>query len=406
MQVVPLQKASKQLGGFYVPLFEVRIEGVGLPRDVLRDVTEISYSDNIEEIDSLEMTVNNWDPTTNAFKYIGAETAQDLQGSGTRAQRFRLFEPCGREVQVHMGYVGNLTLMMTGQFTTMEPRFPSGGAPTLTVRGLNVLHKLRRKQYTYAWENKKDSEIARSLNNLNDPDDGNQRFPLPIEIDDNALGLEEAIEYVTQDNQYDIDFLLVRARQRGYVVYVREYDDGRRLYFGPSDTSREPVTYELAWGQSLMDFTPTLTTANQVASVTVNGWNRRTKEQISVTVTLDDLREQRNEDLHRLLEDRACTEPREEVVVNEPVFTEREARERALAILNDQQKVMVTASGTTVGLPELRAGRKVKIVGLGARFSGTYFVTQTTHTIGDGGYTTRFEARREDDGQSNGGGAS
>ena len=38
----------------------------------------------------------------------------------------------------------------------------------------------------------------------------------------------------------------------------------------------------------------------------------------------------------------------------------------------------------------------MQIGGLGSRFSGTYFVTDTTHTIGAGGYTTRFSARRED----------
>jgi phage protein D len=56
---------------------------------------------------------------------------------------------------------------------------------------------------------------------------------------------------------------------------------------------------------------------------------------------------------------------------------------------------MVKASATTVGLPDLRAGRRVQIAGVGSRFSGTYFVTDTSHTIGDGGYTTRFNARRE-----------
>ena len=44
-----------------------------------------------------------------------------------------------------MGYENNLTLMMKGNLTTMEPTFPSSGGPTLTVRGLNVLHKLRTK---------------------------------------------------------------------------------------------------------------------------------------------------------------------------------------------------------------------------------------------------------------------
>ena len=50
-----------------------------------------------------------------------------------------------------MGYENNLTLMMKGNLTTLEPTFPSSGGPTLTVRGLNVLHKLRSKQFTYAW---------------------------------------------------------------------------------------------------------------------------------------------------------------------------------------------------------------------------------------------------------------
>ena len=59
---------------------------------------------------------------------------------------------------------------------------------------------------------------------------------------------------------------------------------------------------------------------------------------------------------------------------------------------------MVKANGTCVGLPDLCAGQRVQIDGLGARFNGTYFVTATTHTINDNGYTTTFEARREDQG--------
>ena len=397
MALVTLKEESRRLGGFYVPQFEVKIHGVGLPRDVLRDVTEITYSDNVTEIDSFEMSVNNWDPTTNDFKYVGSETAADLEGKSERALRYKLFEPCSQAVDVLMGYLGELVPMITGQVTTMEPNFPTGGAPTLTVRGLNALHKLRRKQYTYAWENMKDSEIAESINNLRDPDSGEKRLPLPIKIEPNALNTEEAISYVAQQNLFDVDFLLIRARRRGYVFHLRKDADGNEeLYFGPSESKREPVTYHLKWGQSLIEFKPSLTTANQVASVTVNGWDRRTKKTISVTVGLEDLRSGRNQDLYRLLDDAGCGEAREEIVVDEPVFTENEARRRAEAILSDQTKAIVKASGSTIGLPELRAGRKVAIDGLGARFSGTYFVTETTHSINASGYVTRFQARRED----------
>jgi phage protein D len=57
---------------------------------------------------------------------------------------------------------------------------------------------------------------------------------------------------------------------------------------------------------------------------------------------------------------------------------------------------MVEANGETVGLPELRAGRKVQIENLGERFSGVYYVTESVHTIGGSGYKTTFKARREE----------
>jgi phage protein D len=156
------------------------------------------------------------------------------------------------------------------------------------------------------------------------------------------------------------------------------------------------VTFRLEWGKSLIDLKPTLTTANQVKSVTVNGWNRNTRRPISAAVDLQDPKLTKNRDLYTLL---TQCDPREEIVVDEPVFTEGEARRRAMAILMDRQKEMVKATATTVGLPDLRAGQRVQIEGLGSRFSGTYFITDTTHTINDSGYLTRFNARREDGGQ-------
>ena len=63
---------------------------------------------------------------------------------------------------------------------------------------------------------------------------------------------------------------------------------------------------------------------------------------------------------------------------------------------------------TSVGLPDLRSGCSVEILGFGVQtdasgdskgassdFNGEYFVTDSTHTIGGGGYRTEFTARRE-----------
>jgi Bacteriophage probable baseplate hub protein len=402
MPLITLRDESIQQGDFYVPRFEIKIAGVNLPLDVLRDVEQVTYKDNVKELDSFELTVNNWDAEAQDFKYVGSETADSLAKNPLHL----LFNPCRHNVDVFMGYGENLSLMVTGNFTTLEPNF-SSGAPTLNVRGLNVLHQLRRKPFSYAWEGEKTSKIAKSFETLPDPSDRKQkRFPLPVEIDPNSIEKEKKITYLAQNNQYDIDFLLALARRIGYVVFVKEEErtknrvvKPRRLYFGPSDANHPglcPVTFELKWGISLMDFKPTLTTANQIKSVTVHGWNRSTKQPITGRASLDDPKSKLNRDLYKHLEN--C-DAREERVVDEPVFTQDEADERARGILLERSKDLVKASGTCVGLPDLRAGQRVRIAGLGARFSGEYFITDTTHTISDAGYITKFNGRREEPGK-------
>jgi phage protein D len=408
MATTKLFEESISQGAFYVPRYEVKILGANLPRDVLYDIISLTYEDSSDTIDSFKMTVNNWDDQTRKYKYIGSETSAQLEPSHPDYPRMTLFEPCGKDVTISMGYRDRLVQMLKGNFMTMQPQFNESNG-TLNVTGLNVLHKLRRKQYSTTWTNKKDSEIAQNIATLTDG--GQKRFPLPIVIDQNAMGLEKPIPIVSQHNQYDIEFLMQRARMRGYVVFIQEADPatGRQeqLYFGPSKPGMIPglrdVTFELEWGKSIIDFTPTLTTANQIGSVTVRGWHRTRRQAISRTVTLDHPRIVANRDLHRIL--KAC-EAREELVVDEPVFTNCEALERAISILLDQTKLIVTATVRTVGLPDLRSGQIVVINGVGARLSGKYFIKKTTHTINDGGYITQFDCRREEFAPPPGGGAS
>jgi phage protein D len=408
MLTVPANAVSvAREGTFYAPTFEVRLKAAEttapskkLPPDVVRDVMQVTYKDSVNEIDSLELTINNWDAQARAFKYTGSEGS--VGGDERRSRFLGLFDP-GQELELAMGYGGNLRLMITGQITTLEPNFPASGSPTLAVRGLNVLHQLRRKQYTDYWPKDgqsevRDSDIAQEIGQKTE--DGKKRFPLPIRINSEARYAEPNEHHVMQTNQYDIVFLLARARQHGYVVLVEEFQDRgkpqKRLYFGPSEgkaPGERNVTYVLKWGESLVQFRPTLTTAKQVGSVTVRGWDRKAKQPIEVTVKWEDI------GINRDLGDiEQAFNQREEVVADRPVYSQAQAKALAADILKNQLKEMVKGSGATVGLPDLRAGRRVFIDGLGDRFSGTYFVTETTHTINDGGYTTSFSARREQEG--------
>ncbi|MEX2631485.1 MAG: hypothetical protein WD341_16245 [Tistlia sp.] len=384
---------------FYAPAFQVRIEGENLPRNVLRDVMELKYVDGLTEIDRFELSLNNWDPDRRRFKFIGSEPADYMTGADAASRLYRLFQPCEKTVEIKLGYSDNLLTMMLGNFTTVEPRFPADSAPTLTVTGLNVLHQLRRKKYTTAWVGRKPSWIARNIATLRDA--GKPRFPLPIAVDPEREEAEPTLDYTAQTNQYDVDFLLNLARQQGYELVVQEANEAagtpRRLYFGPGASARPPVNFRLDWGRTLIDFEPTITSHNQVKSVTVNGWDRQAQRAIRETVAFDDPELRRlNADLREFVQ---C-DPREELVVDRPVFSREQARDMARAVLRDRAASVVKAKGTTVGLPELRAGTKVRIGEIGARLSGEYLVTRTEHGLTDAGYTVRFEARREQLGEA------
>jgi phage protein D len=359
---------------FYVPYFQVKVGGRPQGQDVIRDILSVTYKDNIKELDSFEININNWDAETRDFKYSDQT----------------LFDP-GKEMELWMGYYGkdSLRLMLRGQITALRPGFPAGGGSTLGISGLNVLHKLRKEQRSQAYEKMTDTEVAKKIAN-----------DLGIKPKTNPAPKEERYDYLLQDNQYDIIFLMERARRIGYALFVEEKgEDGKakdpELFFGRSLDVRRP-TYELRYGRSLIDFKPDLTTANQVGEVTVRGWDQLNKKKIEATAKRSEIGVKGVGQAGGQEAIEQAFKQRKEVIATKPIQTEDEAKTLALRTLEENAKNMVKATGSTVGLPDLRAGSVVMIDGVGKRFSGRYFVVATTHTIGDSGYTTQFECRREE----------
>jgi phage protein D len=359
---------------FYVPYFEVKIAGHAQAQTVVRDITQASYKDNIQEIDSFELTVNNWDAATRDFKYSDGD----------------LFNP-GKELELWMGYYGkeNLRLMIRGQITALHPTFPAGGGSTLAISGVNLLHKLRTKQVSDTYENMTDSDVAKKIANR-----------LGIKIETNPSPDEERYKYLIQDNQYDIIFLLERARRVGYDLFVKEQGQGGKsqppvLVFARSLDVRRP-TYDLKYGRSLIDFKPDLTTASQLGQVTVRGWDRLNKKKIEETAKRSEVPIKGVGAAGNQAAIEQAFNQRVEIIATKPVESAQEAKRLALRTLEENAKEMVKATASTVGLPDLRAGGVVTIGGVGKRFSGRYFITASTHTIGDSGYSTQFECRREE----------
>ncbi|HEY0606877.1 MAG TPA: hypothetical protein VGD58_28415 [Herpetosiphonaceae bacterium] len=360
---------------FYVPSFELIMVDHRLGKDVIRDITQVTYKDSIDQIDSFEITISNWDAQTRSFKYSDKDT----------------FLP-GKELELWMGYFGKepLRLMIKGAITEMRPSFPAAGQPTLVISGLNLMHKLRTTQGTHTYEKMTDSQIARAVG---------QRLNMRVITNPLAEALEERYQYIIQEHEFDIVFLMKRARRIGYDLYVEERGMRLRsqqsaLYFGPTVNSPEDG-FRLTYGATLVEFTPSLNISNQVGSVRYRGWDAVNKCRIEHTAQREEItRRGVAPDAGRDAIERSFNN-RQEVIATRPVNSIREGQTMATETHENIAKELLTGSGSTVGLPNLRAGSFVHIGGVGKRFSGRYFVKSTTHTIADGGYTTRFDGRRE-----------
>jgi phage protein D len=152
----------------------------------------------------------------------------------------------------------------------------------------------------------------------------------------------------------------------------------------------------LEWGKSLIQFQPTLTTSQQVSEVTVRWWDVAQKKEAKVTVDRTMLPNSPLRDKKQLEALEEGFKEKKEIIVDKPFTTKKEAEEYAKAQLSGIAGKMVTARGSTLGTPDLRAGSRVEILGLGDTFTGTYTVTASTHSIGAGGYITEFDARLEE----------
>lgn len=388
---------------FYTPSFRVTLLGPApqnggrpgtkkggrpLPPEIVRDVIEVTYEDKIDQVDSFTLVLNNWDAARLRPTYLGKDADPAL---------WDLLQP-GNELLLQMGYTGrrsDLRVMTTGYITALDAEFPETGAPRLTVRGLNVLDRLRGKQFTWGWPADKaegitDSQIAAELAQPPDNAAGRPGLGVAVRTDPQAAKLEPVLPSMMMVNEYPIVFLMRRARARGYDVFLGRSADGKpELYFGPSRRIRDR-TYRLVWGQSLVSAKAAIQTARQVKSVTVLGWDRMAKKQIKGECTIEEAK-----GIPPQVREFARRNGREEVITDFPVRTAEMATKHAEEVLQRQRLDQIVVDGAVVGLPDLRAGRSVELGGLGTVLNGRYFLTSTRHTLSDAGYRTTFSARLE-----------
>ncbi len=269
---------------------------------------------------------------------------------------------------------GEKSTLLEGEVTALEPDFQEGMLAELVVRGYDFSHRLYRQPRTATYLNVKDSDLA-------------EQIARQANLQAQTEPTTAVYEHVFQHNQSDLRFLRERARRIGYECFVQ----GNTLYFRKPPASGQPAV-TLTWGQDLHTFAPRMSVAEQVEEVVVRGWDPARQQSIVGRAQQGGLYPAIGES-----KDGAAWAGSlgggKKVVVRQPVSNQEEANTLAEALLNEISGAFIQAEGRAFRRPDIRAGEKVQIEGVGQRLSGAYLVTQARHTFTPSGLQTTFRAQ-------------
>ena len=361
-----LATLSESKGRFYVPSFAVRLAGKDLLRDHAVAVTG-------GEVDlSLGAAARFSFSIANAFD---ADAQEFLTGRG-RSELLQLLT-FGAPIEIAVGYgdTGNLPKLITGVITQITTSFAQGGSPELTISGYDNAFPMMGGKNTRAWTKKRDSEAVQEIAGFHN-------------LDPDVASTKELHDQIEQNQESDLEFINKLAKRNGCEVYVT----GRTLHFRPPQNQGDGVV-TVEWGKGLLSFKPDGNLAGQVSGVEVYGWDPKTKTEFIGRANrgqepgADPKRQSGGDELDHVMRERPVLR------VRQPVFSAAEANSRAEALLKEQAEQFLTGEGETIGLPEVRPDRNITLLGLGRKFSRTYYIEQTTHHFGSDGYGTRFKVK-------------
>jgi phage protein D len=348
----------------YIPDYELELDGVPLPAELRTCLMSLRLDAGLEGADRLELQFADAQ-----HRFLGRPPLELDAG-----------------IRLSLGYrPAALPPVFSGSLTGLEPAFPASGPRTLTVSALGHLERLRKgtKQRGFPAE-LPDSVIAAIVAAEN------QLIPMS----DAAAGVVSVLgggRPRFQHKQSDETFLRAIAAEYGFDLWV----DGDVLNLRLPIPQLPPPEVEVRWGESLLDFTPRLTSVGQVAAVSIRVWIERLKLQVTAEAVWED-------DRISVRVRPALFGAQAEAVEGSlslpdiPLDSPVDALKWVLSDLRRRLNTRITARGTVVGDPRLKVGEVVSIQGVGDTFSGSgYRLTSVSHSFGPGGYRTTFEARKE-----------
>jgi uncharacterized protein involved in type VI secretion and phage assembly len=336
------------------PLFKIEIDGQELDPAAMNFVNDIKITDWLRLPDVCSVSCGY--PRKHE-----SNPYQDLDDTP-----FQI----GKSLVVKLGSVEETTTqqLFKGEIVTVEPDFQAGGV-AMVVRAYDRSHRMMRSRKQRTFLNQTIADIVRSVGS----DSG-------ISISADSSG--SPLDFVIQHNETDWDFVWRLAKRIGYELTV---DDTQGSFKKP-DPDAEAV--ELKYPDDVHTFRPRITAVQQVESVNVRGFDFKAKQSVAKSATrAAQVTEAgiRRGDVAKAFAGASLE------VAGQSFADQAEATTMAQAMLDQLANAYLAADGACQGDPRIKAGAKLKITGVGTKFSGTYRVAKAVHAIsGGGGYTTTF----------------
>lgn len=350
---------------------KIQIEGQPPSPELIKDLLQITVEESLHLPAMFTLVIHN--------SYI--PTSDRPQNEPWRHEQ--LFK-IGKKVKV--GFTSSTTqdnnfqdevekILIEGEITAMEVHFNEKSEAHIIVRGYDISHRLHRGRYNRSFLNKTDSDIVKKVV---------QEIGIKL---GNIESTSEVHKYVFQENQTNMEFLRERAARIGFELFVTE---DKINFCKPKNQESLP----LKWLVDISKFSTRVTSAEQVSSVEVRGWDYTQKRLISQTVNKE---KQVTETGNKLGSSTSTAFPNlkspKMTVVNKPVASEKQAKAMAQALCDELGGEFVYADAKAAGNPEIRPGRVINLEGMGDRYSGKYYVTETRHFFNQRVYETDFSVR-------------
>lgn len=344
---------EKKYLGFHSPAFKVLINGTDIVEKENMAIGEILVENSIDKASFFSFSVLN---------------AYEFDKSSFKWNKDYLIP--GNKIEIKFGYVDKFVSVFEGYITSIKYDFSLTDGTGIFVYGMDASFLMMKGKKSDIWLNKKHSDIVSEIAG---------RYSLSTEVQATSM----MFPTVVQNQQTDYDFLKYLSNLNSFEMFVF----GSTLYFRKINSDKSSsITLEIY--KHISEFNYSVDIGEQIGGVVVRGYNIKKEEIEAKSESVKAINSSGKSGVTIL---GGLNKVNTTNYIHEPLISKEEAKERAESFLTKKSMEFITGRGSTIGIPEISAGRYLDIKGAFGTESRTFYVLSATHVFDSTGYTTYFK---------------